>query len=247
MRRLLIVIGLAACGGTTHLHFKPLPELVATTPPTTAIAIRELTLIPGERIIWDVQAKGFSIARAELVVGDGTVTSHVETNALASAVANVSHELSTVIDPETGLPRSSSETVNDNGTATKIDVAYNAKGYAVVDQVPVNAANVHDIHTALGVLRTWVAPDAHAGYLDVLADGKLFRLEANQPLVSEVAGKSALRVDCRVLPADHKTAIAMSIWFAPTSDHTPMRFEIQSDKGRVAADLVERTTGTESR
>ena len=237
---LLLAVLSSGCANGQHIVFKPLPELVAVQAPTAPILVKTLTLIPGERIIWDVQAKGFSVARAELNVGDGTVTSHVETNALASAVANVSHDMSTTIDPETALPRSSVETLVDNGETTRVEAAYTQKGIAI-DGRPINTANVHDLHTAIGALRSWVADDAHAGFLDVVVAGTLYHLEVNQPLVAETGGKAALRVDCRVLPPGSKTAITVAIWFSSTSERTPLRFEIDSGKGRIAADLVERT------
>ena len=210
-------------------------------PPTTPLGFDHLVLIPGERMIWDIQAKGFSIARAEMTVKQGEVTSHVETNALASAVSTLSHDLATTLDGEVPLPKTSSETLAVDSEITKSDAAYSPQAVAI-DGKSIAIANVHDLHTAIGAIRAWaIGPDVHAGFLNVLVGKQVYRVEVNQPLVSEVAGAKALRVDCRVLPPNGKGAIAASFWLAITEDRAPLRIEMQSDKGRLAAELVERT------
>ncbi|MCX5742364.1 MAG: hypothetical protein NT062_07695 [Proteobacteria bacterium] len=200
MLRIALLASLSiGCAGGPLLQLPSLPELVATQPPTSPIVVHELGLVPGERIIWDLQAKGFSIARAELVVGDDRVTSHVETNALASAVSSLTHDLTTVIDPETALPRTASETLVVDGETSRFDVAFTPAAFAI-DGRSTAMANVHDLHTAIGLIRAWATPDAHAGYVMALVAGELYRVELNQPLVAEVTGTPALRVDCRIVP-----------------------------------------------
>lgn len=241
MRLHLAVFALltACAGGGSHLKFGPLPPLVAVQPTTAPIAGEELIILDGERIIWDIQAKGFSVARAEMVTQGGEINSRVETNALASAIATVTHDLSTIVDEETGMPKTASETLVVDGELTKYEAAFSPNAYAI-DGTSRPANNVHDLHTALAAIRGWVGLEAHAGYLDALVGGQLVRVEINQPIVAEIVGKQAYRVDCRVVPPN-KTPFTVAIWFSATEDRAPLRFEMQSDKGRVAADLVERT------
>jgi len=237
MRLAVMILSLTipACAGRTNFRPPPLPELVATVRPIAPLVASDLRMIGGERLIWDVQAKGFSIARAELTVGDDEVTSRVETNALASTVTSIRHELATTLDREHIRTRTMRETLVLDGKTTITDALFDSKGYLVDGKVIV-APGVQTIHSALGMLRDWVAPDAHAGLLSILVGGSVYRLEVAQPTLTELKSESAYKVDCRLVGLG-----SVTLWFSTTDEHVPVRIEISTADGKLTAELIERS------
>lgn len=232
---LLLSLTIPACAGRSGFRPPPLPELVATVRPIAPLVASDLRMIGGEHMIWDVQAKGFSIARAEMTVGDDVVTSRVETSALASTVTSFRHELATTLDREHIRTRTMRETLAVDGKTTTTDALFDSKGYVVDGKVTV-APNVQTVHSALGMLRDWVAPDAHAGLLPIFVGGVVYRLEVAQPTLTELSGTSTYRVDCAIAGFGKVT-----LWFATTDDHAPVRIEITTSDGKLTAELIERT------
>lgn len=244
MRALLTLsLTLAGCLGAAPAAFQPepLPELVMTKPPTAALVARAMLLPPGEHLIWDISAKGFAIARAELSVDDDQTTSKVKTTLLASSFTSVDHELVTKLDRGDNRPATSVETMTIDSEVTHTETAYGAEAFAVDGQSQ-KVANAQTIHTALGILRAWANPEAHGGFLDVVVGGTPYRLEVDQPGVEDLQGKKTLRVMCRILPpasAKHHEPISGSIWLSADDARVPLRIEIASDKGKLVAELVD--------
>ncbi|CAN5738623.1 hypothetical protein BH11MYX3_BH11MYX3_32450 [soil metagenome] len=238
MRVVLLVVltVISACGARSRFRPPVLPELVMTVRPSAPIVASELRLIPGERMIWDVQAKGFSVARAELVVGDSDVTSRVETGVLASTVTSLRHELVTTLDRERVRTHRAHETLVLEGKTTIIDAVFDDKSYLISGEALTSVPGVHTIHSALGLLRAWVAPDARAGVLPILVAGQLYRLEVAQPTLTELSGTSTYRIDCHI-----GSLGAVTLWLATTEDHAPTRIEITTADGKLTAELIERT------
>lgn len=233
---LALALTIPACSGRSHFRPPELPELIATVRPTAPLAASELRLIGGERMIWDVQAKGFSIARAELVVGDDEATSRVETGVLASAVTSLRHELVTTLDREHLRTHRAHETLVLEGKTTVIDAVFDERSYLISGQALSSIPNVQTLHSALGLLRAWVAPDARAGVLPVLVAGQLYRLEVAQPTLTELSGTSMYRIDCRI-----GSLGAVTLWLTTTEDHAPTRIEMSTADGKLTAELIERT------
>lgn len=232
---LLLSLSIPACAGRSNFRPPPLPELVAAMRPVAPLVASDLRMMGGEHFIWDVQAKGFSVARAELTVGDGTVTSRVETGALASTVTSLRHELETSLDREHVRSRTMRETLALDGKTTSTDALFDANGYIVEGKV-IAAPGVQTIHSALGMLRDWVAPDARAGLLPILVGGVVYRLEVAQPTLTELGGSSVYKVDCRILGLG-----TVSLWFSTSDEHTPLRFELATADGKLTAELIERS------
>ena len=166
---------------------KPLPALVAPEPRVQPqeIAVPDLGLVAGEHWIWDVQVRGFSIGRAELRVLDRDVESRFRTGVLASAVANIEHDLITTVDRASARPQTSTE---------RIELAGKLRQFAT----QFAGTTAHSFHTALGAIRAWARPDARAGFLHVVHANQLFRLELARPIVQQ----AMLRVDGHVRGPD---------------------------------------------
>ncbi|MEJ7597113.1 MAG: DUF3108 domain-containing protein [Kofleriaceae bacterium] len=233
--RCLILVLLAGC--EPNLAVTPLPTLVTAPRPAVTLE-RELLMVPGETMIWDVHVKGFTIARAELVVGDHEVSSRVKTGKLASSLAAMLHESTTTFDRTRALALR--ETFVIDGETTRVSARFDRSRFVLENDRPhaIPGGNLgHTIHTALGWLRAWAAPGAASGALYVLHVGELYRLEFAEPVVEQ----DTLKVDCRVVPAG-EDAVSISIWLTLDRDRTPRRIEISNAAVTLTAELVERAT-----
>lgn len=231
MRLASLWIVLCACEPT----FRPpvLPELVAAPAKPQPITSVSLYLVPGESMIWDVHAQGFTIARAVLDVGDGEVRSRFRTNKLASRISNVSHDLMTTI--RAGRATEATETVRGLGLNTSMVMRFTGSRIATGEgELVVPNGNLgHTLHSALGAIRGWASPDASPGYLYVVLAGELFRLDVSQPIHEKLQDKPTLRIDARI----RTRGIGITIWLRPR-DRVPLRVEIRADDGRITAELV---------
>ena len=231
--RFAIVVLLAAC--EPNLAVKPLPELVAAPQPTAASATRPLLLIPGETMIWDVHFGGFTVARAELVVGDHEVSSRVTTGKLASSLASLFYEATSEVDRTHAIALR--ETMTIDGDTTRAAARFRGATYLVDDKPhAVPGGNVgHTIHSALGWLRAWAEPGAAGGYLYVVHVGELYKLEFAEPIVEE----DRFRIECRI--AHPEGPVSITIWLTADRDRVPARIAISNPNVRLTAELVDRS------
>lgn len=201
-----LVFALGACTEPTY-KARPLPPLVAPTPAAEIGEIHPAALgfTVGERLVWDVHVRGMSIGRLELTVRNDAIKSRFATGTLASAVASVEHDLTTVVDG--AKPVSSSERFDLDGKIRNFSTQY-------------TGTRSHSIHTALGAVRGWAVRGAAAGFLHVVVGDKLVRLELQPP--SELQG--ALRIDGKIVGLDDP--IALTIWF--DAAHSITRIEARS-------------------
>jgi hypothetical protein len=184
-----------------------LPPLVAPTPAAEVGEIQATSLgfTVGERFVWDVHVRGMTIGRLELTVRDGTIKSRFATGTLASAIATVEHDLTTVVTD--GHPVSSNERFDLDGKIRHFSTQF-------------TGTRSHSIHTALGAIRAWAVRGAPAGFLHVVVGDKLARLELQPP--SELQG--SLQIDGKIVGLDDP--IAISITF--DASHTITRIEARS-------------------
>jgi len=218
MRVAVITLLVAACG-EPKLVMKPLPPLVEPQAkvPSREIAVSEIGLVPGEHWMWDVQVKGFSIGRVELTVGGEEIRSRFRTNGLASAVANVEHDLQTVVDRASARPYVASERLELGGKLRQFNTQF-------------AGTTAHSFHTALGAIRVWARPDAPPGFLLVVHADQVFRLELERP----IAQQDLLKIEGHIVGPE--TDLAISIWL--DAEHTPTRLEIRDGDDRVTAELI---------
>ncbi len=166
---LLVPLVMTAGGcGEPRIVMKPLPELVVQAP-RSAITVPELLLIPGESLIWDVHWHGLTIGRAELVVTETEARSKFKTGRLVSSVANVEHELTTILDRNAALPQAMTERIVEGETqrfeaqfaGAHIGLTTESKGEPTAQVTPLivpGGNHAHTLHSAIGVLRAWAEP-----------------------------------------------------------------------------------------
>jgi hypothetical protein len=244
MRTLLLLslLGLAACGRGPSVSprlIRPLPELVMARPPAAPIDVRELLLVPEEKMIWDIHWKGLTIGRVELAVEADLVHSRFHTGAVVSTLTSIQHELATVLDRAGARAASQHEALTIDGTARTIDAVFDGTGYQIEGQSPqaVKPGRVHTLHSALGALRAWARPGAPPGFLIVLFAGEPLRLEVGEPVPEQLQDRAALRIDGRTVGGTSPATV--TIWLRAGEDRTPLRIELASDEARVTAELIE--------
>lgn len=236
MRKILVVVLLAACG-EPQLAATPLPTLIAN-PRRTPIAVSHLVMPDGERLRWEVHHKGFSIGRAEMVVGGARITSRFRTSQLASMFAKAEHELTTSIAHAGTYPDYASESANVDGTPEKYEVMFDRSVY-VIDGKPRRVPDgvPHTMHSALGVLRAWASTTAKPGFLNVLHAGQLFKLDVDTPLREDWRGTATLKIEGRILGMEKP--ILVTIWLTDDERRIPIRFVISTDGKQIDADKID--------
>jgi hypothetical protein len=209
-----------------------LPELEVAREPR-AIAVSELRLVRGESLVWDIHAQGFTIARAELSVGEGEATSRFRTGTLASSFARASHDLTTRFAG--GRPLHAFDNLDIEGERTSTTARFAGPRIEIESRVvTVPGGNLgHTLHTALGVIRAWASPDARPGFLYIVHANAVFRLDVGRPMREAVQGTPALRIEGRI----REPAIGLTIWLR-ARDLVPVRVEIRGDEAKLTAELV---------
>jgi hypothetical protein len=237
---LLPLLGLAACGHDHGFPIKPLPELVVARSPVAPIIVRELLLVPQEKMIWDVHWKGLTVGRLELTVGADDVNSRFKTGAIVSTMTAVNHELATLVDRLGARPDSQHESLTVDGEAKTIDATFDPTGYRINAgdlKTVQKGIQMHTLHTALGALRAWARPGAKPGFLLMLVAGRELRLELAEPIAEQLQDRPTLRVDGRVRGGEQPASV--TIWLHAGEDRTPLRIEIASDDARITAEIVD--------
>lgn len=216
MRVALACCVAVACSEPTYVPAK-LPVLVAPRPAEqlAPIEVQDLGLTAGERYVWMVRVRGFSIGSVELTVGQGEIKSRFTTSMLATAFSHVEHELVTTLD---GMrPSVGHERLLLDGKTRQFTTTF-------------TGTTAHSLHTALGALRVWAHAGASAGFLQVVVADQTIRVELQEPS----GGKDWLRVDGKLVGLE--SPATFTCWL--DAAHVITRIEIRSDGEQVTAELA---------
>ncbi len=235
----MVVLGLvfascAARGG---------PGAALPDPPPVSLAGTEPALVPGEQTTWQVFWKTLAIGRVDLVIDAHQARTQFRTGALASALASVRYELTTTLDH--GRVIAATDTLTVDGKPSHSEVAIDRASFTVAPggmRPTPGGGQLHTLHTALGVLRAWSKQKrAPAGYLWVVHQGQLFRVDVFRPTREDVLGIRALRIEGVVRALDGSPALDLTLWLAANRDRTPLRFAISGGGTAVSAEVAEST------
>lgn len=236
---LVIVVGVVGC--EPAVRPRPLPALVVDDGPQP-IVVPVLELAAGESMAWNVAANGFTIARAELTVGDGWASSRIRTSELAAAFATVSYDLMTEFAADRA--RAATEQLVVNGATERMTARFAGSTVTLDDRavaVP-GGLPAHTLHSALGALRAWSEFASGPGFLYVAHDNQLYLLTVARPhhstlldrRVIEVAGKITMVGSQR-----ERDPIAVTLWLRE-GDRIPLRITARGPNGAVTATLIDR-------
>jgi hypothetical protein len=238
----ITVLCLAACGAYRG-PATPLPE-----PPPISLAATAPQLVPGEQTSWRVFWQTIAIGDVELAIGTRDARTLFRTGGLANLSSPIRYELVTALDR--GRVRGVSETLTSEGRTARTEATIDGASFttreAGLRRVP-GGSQLHTLHSALGVVRAWSTTKAPAGYLWLLHQGRLFRLDVFRPVRDEAMGIRSLRIDGVVRALDGAPKTDVSIWLAANRDRTPLRFELQSEGNTISAEVVESTGSFEAR
>lgn len=237
MRHALMVVCLVACG-EPKLVAKPLPELIKN-PTRAPIAVPQLVLPDGERLRWEVHHKGFTIGRAELVVGGARITSRFRTSQLASMFARAQHELTTTLAHAGTYPDHATELVDVDGERQQLDIMFDRSVF-VIDGKPRRIADgvAHTMHSALGTVRAWAVPNARPGFLMIVHAGELYRLDLDSPTREDWRGTPSVKIDGRI-DAKETKPILVTMWLTADAKRTPIRIAIAHDGKQLDAEKID--------
>lgn len=233
----VVIVCLIGCGEPKYVA-KPLPDLIAN-PKRVPIAVPALLMPDGERIRWEVHHKGFTIGRAEMVVGGSRISSKFATSQLASMFAKASHELMTSIAHAGTYPDFASERAVVNGEKESYDISFDGNAYMIDGKgtrIPDGVG--HTMHTALGVLRAWARPNARPGFINVLHAGELYHFDVDTPTAEDWRGTKTLKIEGRIVGAD-KRPILVTIWLTADPKHIPIRIAISADGKQLDAEKID--------
>jgi len=232
----LLLVCLVACGEPKYVA-KPLPELIAN-PRRAAISVSAVLLPDGERLRWEVHHKGFTIGRAELVVGGARITSRFRTSQLASMFARAEHELTTTLAHAGTYPDFASEAAVVDGEHENYEISFDRSVYVIAGKARRIPDGVgHTLHSALGVLRAWASPTARPGYLNVLHAGELYRLDVDTPTREDWRGTPTLKIEARILGTEKPILVTM--WLTANGPHIPIRIAISHDGKQLDAERID--------
>jgi hypothetical protein len=241
VRKIFVVAMLAACGARG-------PAATLPEPPAASLSEIQPMLPPGEQTSWQVFFQNIAIGRAELVIGARDARTTFKTGRLASALSAVRYELTTGF--ASGRVTSVDERINIDGAET--DAAVEVAGASFVTglgerrQVP-GGTQLHTLQSALGVVRAWSKAAPHTGYLWLLHQGQLFRLDVFAPVADEALSIRALRVDGVIRGLDSTPPIDVSLWLAANRDRTPIKLVLRSAGKSVSAEVLESSASLEAR
>jgi hypothetical protein len=253
-----VLLLLACACAERPLPRAPLPELAAAEPRAAHAFDRTFDLRPGERLTWQLRWRG--LVAGQLVVATRaaqppagqprqlSVTSHLRTDGVAARLIAIDHRLTTAIDAAAGRPIESRERYRDGDGVRVTTVRFGARGVRIDGLAPlrVAAGPVHSLHSALAALRGWVRPNAPPGSFYVVHGRTLYRVAVSAPVRERAYGDrpEQLRVVCEARevgePGD---TISITLSFAASPRHLPVRIELASDGQRATAELVDPAIG----
>ncbi|MBS1117850.1 MAG: hypothetical protein H6Q90_78 [Deltaproteobacteria bacterium] len=236
----LVVVSCAAHGG---------PAAALPEPPAISLAATPPTLVPGEQTTWRVFWRNLAVGSVELAIDTRQARTVFRTGALASALSPMRFELVTALDHGKVVAATDSLTVDGrtNRTDVRVSGARFTPSPGSPRRVP-GGTQLHTLHSALGVVRAWSAANrAPAGYLWVVHQGRLFRLDVFRPSREQALGVHAVRIDGVVRALDGAPSLEVTLWLAANRDRTPLRFVIQGGGSRVSAEVLESTASLDAR
>jgi len=220
--------------------------------------------IPGERMRWQLSARGIVAAEVVLAVGEpGTyqgrrvviVRSRTEGIGLVRAFVDVSQELETWIDLDSALPLrhevhqrmgQKERRARARFGPGKLDrTVQRGKGreYSYTRKLP-EAVALHDVHSMLGILRAWVPNEGSHAYLHLIDDGQtrrqLVRFTRYETVKTALGRHPAIRLDVVAWRGirERGRGRPYAIWLSNDASRKPLRVLMPTKYGAVVLELM---------
>jgi hypothetical protein len=223
MRRVGLVL-LASCG-----RMAPAP---ASHGPVTAL--RATLEVPDEVMEFRVELHGIHVATVQTAIGrPGWVGAHRaiivksrgQTEGLLTLIGNITWELESTIDLDTGMVIADDEEISG-------ELAGDREHEEHRRTAPSNDRR-HDLHSAIGALRAWQSANGGHTNVSVELGGGQFDIAVTYAGLDRVGGKPAVRLGGEI---EH-TRVAL--WLSDDAARVPLAFRTDSPLGVIAVDLVD--------
>jgi hypothetical protein len=224
--RALAVIVLVGCTGVPRAA----PVTRRATPLTGA-----MLAVPGETMEFEVKLRGIRVGLVQTAVGwPGVVDDHRavivrsrgKTDGLLGLLGDLTWELSSTVDVESGVP------IEDHEQAWA-DFAGDKEHHESHHRWD-DGEHRHDIHTAVTAIRGWRSSPGARTELEVEVGGGRFDVSMWHVGRAMAVHQPAIRYDG--IAADQ---FPFSAWVSDDTSRVPLRFVVQTKLGEISVELVD--------
>jgi hypothetical protein len=248
---------------------RPTPSQQETAEPTP---LPSTGLWSGEHLVADVAVKGVTVGEYRLTVAgpcalDGRavmpVYSKAEHRGLLGAFAQNDAVATSWLDLETGYPVETISMVESPRSTKHFEISYGNAAFQFIyhrqskrnsrkfrhaseRKLPPHVPG-HDMHSALGVMRTWAGKIGKRGSIYTVFGKRLWRVDAKVVAKEEltVGDKSfqSIRIEgtARTMSFEltpNKRVYAWALWVSDEAARLPLKATMQSRDGIVQAELI---------
>lgn len=140
----------------------------------------------------------------------------------------------------TGLAKSAR--VHSHFRATGFAAEARPTEHHLSTDLPAGLERRDDLHSALGRLRAWARPGAEPAAIDVVHQGRVYRVRFATPAIERPLGAAeTLRVDGEA--RSRGSVIELTVWLSTDRDRVPLFANVDVDGKRVRAELIDYSRG----
>jgi hypothetical protein len=241
-RAWLLVIGVAACGGS-KLERRHLDHHTEMTP--VEVDVARTFVAPGEHTLMDLSWYGIPVAQIESAVGEPVtiggrrllvVWSELNSDGALAVIKQLHNEVTTTLDVGNGLP------VETIGSFEALYSGSSRNSVPMERRTWSADERQHNTHSALFLLRSWDPPEGTRGYFTGRVGYGTYRadvLAAGRELLKTSEGTlPSVRIEGSVRASGIET-YQFIVWFSDDRDRRPLRIEAESGYGGIVrAELV---------
>jgi hypothetical protein len=223
MRRVGWVL-LASCG-----RMAPAPA-----PHGPVTQLRATLEVPDEVMEFRIELRGIRVATVQTAIGrPGWVGAHRaiivksrgQTEGLLTLIGNITWELESTIDLDTGMVIADDEEISGELAGDR-EHEEHRRTASTTDRA-------HDLHSAIGALRAWQSGSDGRTEVSVELGGGRFDIAVTYAGLDHAGGKPAVRLDGEI----ERTRVAL--WLSDDAARVPLAFRADSSLGTIAVDLVD--------
>lgn len=237
-----LVLVATACGGAARPAEQPAVAVersgeLWTRADTGELIVAEPFGVAGEQLIYHINIRGLAVGRLRIAVGtpgvlEGRravlVTSSLESDGLLSIVSDLSWVLESSVDLGTGHPIHSSSDYHAIYQGTHERDSRTRDWPADTD--------LHNLHSAVGVLRGWDPALGDAGRMKLRIGGRFdIELLMAGREYAQWADGPVVRIEGR---AHIGRSFAFTVWLSDDAHRVPVRFDTETILGPARVELV---------
>lgn len=219
--RALALIAVVGCTGVKPVHGRE----------HAAPLVGAITVVPGETMEFEISLRGMKVGRVQTAIGwPGTVEGHRavivrsrgKTDGLLALIGDLTWELTSTIDLDSGIP------------VTAIEEAWVEFGGEKHHERHDIGEGVRDIHATVGAVRGWRSKPGDRSELTCSIGGAHLSVALWEAGRGFAAHEPAVRYDGVV-----EDQFPIAAWVSDDAARVPLRLTAQTPWGEIAVDLVD--------